>query len=207
VYDGATCVPIEEDSPEPPPDPVIQAELQQGITRVFDAGMVVARQPNGDVDVYTPDGCNVGRAEEDVMSLVHFAERYIVQRSDGCSAYRFDLWSLGYPACQLQLNMYGPNGEEWIYQFDRQVDDETCRQSILLEPKEGIQWSPPVHISEVTEEWVVNEVFNVVDISQSLGENARNLFRNPSCLMADINLGSTATGVQAQFTPAPGCGV
>jgi len=47
--------------------------------------------------------------------------RFIVQIITGCGGYTIHLWSLGFQACQMQLNIYGPGGFEKVYQLPRRT--------------------------------------------------------------------------------------
>lgn len=112
--------------PEVIRNPVIVAEEARGITRVFDDGVVIARQPDNSYEYYLPDGCFIARTDAAVFDNANLPLRYVMGSYEACEGYRVDLWSLGYPACQFQINMYGPNGYEKVYEFPRLTDDPRC---------------------------------------------------------------------------------
>jgi hypothetical protein len=111
---------------EPGENTGFPSEAERGIVRVFDDGIVIARQPNGDLDFYMPDGCMMGRIATSIMSSADLGTRELLHSIEGCGGYRADLWSLGYDFCQLQVNMYGPNGYQKEYIMERNTLHPTC---------------------------------------------------------------------------------
>lgn len=109
---------------------IVDAEQARGITRLYDDhhGVVVAHQPDGAIEYWSPEGCFIGRTELAMLEDVNYGNRYMVSTYTDCG-YIVDLWSLGYPTCQLQLNMYGSeNGYEASFQLENQYDASTCVQ-------------------------------------------------------------------------------
>jgi hypothetical protein len=108
-------------------DPANETEQARGITRVFDDGIVIARQPNSDYHYYFANGCFIGITTNLTIQNANLGTRYVVQNvEEGCGGYRIDVWSLGYPACQIQMNMYGPNGYERVLTLPAQPNSPSC---------------------------------------------------------------------------------
>ncbi|GAB5492001.1 MAG: hypothetical protein Phog2KO_22160 [Phototrophicaceae bacterium] len=123
-----------ESVPIIPIDPVILEEQANGITRVLDDGIVIARQPNGDYQYYTPDGCLIGYTPNETITSTSVYTRRIVQSVEGCEGYTVDLWSLGNPACQLQINAYLPDGRERVYEGFASFSETTrCQREFEYE--------------------------------------------------------------------------
>lgn len=117
----------EQNQPQPRPiNPVIATEQAQGIQRQFDDQVVITSQQGASLNYYTPNGCLIGQTSIPTQQNINFRDRYIVESYTGCDGYRIDLWSLGYPACHLQANIYLPNGEEKVYLMDRNPSHPSC---------------------------------------------------------------------------------
>ena len=117
-------------------DPVVAAEQAQGIYRAYDDhhGVVVYARPNGDYDYYAPTGCFIGRMSASMLSGINYGERGLLYRTGECNGYRVDVWSLGYPACQVQFNMYGPNGYGATYALAQHASNSTCAPDATFSP-------------------------------------------------------------------------
>ncbi len=98
-------------------DPAIARELEAGIVRLFDDGVVITRQANGDIEYYLPNGCLIGSTARSVLVNTNLYLAGLIQTISGCNGYSVHIRSLGFAACQIQMNIYGPNGYEKVYRL------------------------------------------------------------------------------------------
>lgn len=165
----------------------IDPEAARGIKRLYGDAIVIAQQPNGDLDYYRPDGCFVGRTPHEYIGQALLAQRYIMQTINGCDRYKVDVWSLGYPACQIQINMYGSDGWEGVYQLQPRPTDATCRVSWPQRIANGI-----IYMMQKSPE--INEIYDVSSFVAKVVASGEVSPSDLACTSAGILVGNNENG-------------
>jgi len=90
------------------------------------SSITISRQPNRDYAYFSEDGCHIGITGIQIIENALVGANYLVERVEGCEGYSVEVWSLGYPSCQIQLRMYGPGGYENLVPLPAQSASAAC---------------------------------------------------------------------------------
>jgi hypothetical protein len=124
-------LPLFTTSPAPSTDLAIDQEQAVGIERVFDDGIVVAHQPNGDYHFYLGDGCLIGTISKSFLDSANTNQWQTLASIEGCDGYLVNVDATGYPSCAVVLNMYGPGGYNKTHWLEEQFDSTLACKAIV----------------------------------------------------------------------------
>ena len=122
TYNGPPLPPFPQETTG---DSAIERERQAGIERVFDDGIVVARQPNGDYHFYSSEGCFIGSATNQFLDDADLAYNENLLSLNGCG-FTVNIDATGYPACSVVLNMYGANNYSKTHWLEETFNGRTA---------------------------------------------------------------------------------